>query len=196
MALATFFSFNFRLLRQVLNKQNIGKKLDLVVWGDIAFIQVCVACDQQVPVDSASTVFRMISWSSDGHSVCVTLPRLCAAADAVGKPTLLSWWWLAGRTACIATHSSHITSDCIISECVVPLSTIQVSRLHQCCLIIHLFTHIMPSVLRCCWLGCRKGIRPVKNWVVRCWRGYLSGARCRLAYGPADATATHCLLLQ
>jgi len=29
--------------------------------------------------------------------------------------------------------------------------------------------------------------------VVGCWRGYLSGARCRLAYGPADATATHCL---
>ena len=26
--------------------------------------------------------------------------------------------------------------------------------------------------------------------------GYLSGARCRLAYGPADATATHCQLLQ
>ena len=24
-----------------------------------------------------------------------------------------------------------------------------------------------------------------------CWRGYLSGARCRLAYGPAVATATH-----
>ena len=24
----------------------------------------------------------------------------------------------------------------------------------------------------------------------------LSGARCRLAYGPTDATATHCLLLQ
>ena len=32
-----------------------------------------------------------------------------------------------------------------------------------------------------CWLGGRKGIRPVKNWVVRCWRGNLSGARCRLA---------------
>ena len=28
------------------------------------------------------------------------------------------------------------------------------------------------------------------------WRGYLSGARCRLAYGPVDAAATHCLLLQ
>jgi len=46
-----------------------------------------------------------------------------------------------------------------------------------------------------CWLGGRKGIRPVKNWVVECWRGYLSGARRKLAYGPADATATHCLLL-
>ena len=34
-----------------------------------------------------------------------------------------------------------------------------------------------------------------KTRVVGCWRGYLSGARCRLAYGPADATATHCLLL-
>ena len=28
----------------------------------------------------------------------------------------------------------------------------------------------MPSVLWRCWLGGRKGIRPVKNWVVRCWR--------------------------
>ena len=54
----------------------------------------------------------------------------------------------------------------------------------------------LPSVLWRCWLGGRKGIRPVKNWAVGCWRGYLSGARCRLAYGPADATATHCLLLQ
>jgi len=51
-------------------------------------------------------------------------------------------------------------------------------------------------VLWRCWLGDRKGIRPVKNWVVGCWRGYLPGARCRLAYGPTDATATHCLLLQ
>ena len=31
---------------------------------------------------------------------------------------------------------------------------------------------------------------------VGCWCGYLSGVRCRLAYGPADATATHCLFLQ
>jgi len=35
-----------------------------------------------------------------------------------------------------------------------------------------------------------------KNWVVECWHGYVSGSRCRFAYGPADVTATHYLLLQ
>jgi len=54
----------------------------------------------------------------------------------------------------------------------------------------------VPSVLWRCWLGGSKGIRPVKNRVVGCWGGYLPGAKCRLAYGPDDATATHCLLLQ
>ena len=33
----------------------------------------------------------------------------------------------------------------------------------------------LPSVLWRCWLGGRKGIRPVKNWVVGCWHSYLSG---------------------
>ena len=57
-------------------------------------------------------------------------------------------------------------------------------------------TSVMPSVLWCCWLGSRKGIQPVKNWVVGCWHGYVSGSRYRFAYGPADATATHYLLLR
>ena len=34
---------------------------------------------------------------------------------------------------------------------------------------------LVPSVLWRCWLGSRKGIWPVKNLVVGCWRGYLSG---------------------
>ena len=28
---------------------------------------------------------------------------------------------------------------------------------------------IFPSVLSHCWLGDRKGIRPVKNWMLVCW---------------------------
>ena len=35
---------------------------------------------------------------------------------------------------------------------------------------------VVSSVLWCCWLGGRKGIRPVENWAVGCCRGYLSGA--------------------
>ena len=54
--------------------------------------------------------------------------------------------------------------------------------------IVLLFHECLPSVFWCCWLGGRKGIRPVKNRVVGFWRGYLSGARCRLAYGPPPLT--------
>jgi len=57
---------------------------------------------------------------------------------------------------------------------------------------IYLFcVYILPSVLWHCLLGIRKNIRPVKNWVMRCWCGYLSGMMCRLfGCGPADATAS------
>ena len=45
-------------------------------------------------------------------------------------------------------------------------------------------------------VGRQEGHPACKNRVLGYWCGYLSGARCRVAYGPADATATHCLLLQ
>jgi len=45
-------------------------------------------------------------------------------------------------------------------------------------------------------VGWQEGHLPVKNRVVGCWRGYLSAARCRRAYSPADTTATQCFLLQ
>ena len=59
--------------------------------------------------------------------------------------------------------------------------------------LLYLLTYLTPSVLWRCWLGGRKGIRPVKDWVVGCWHGYLSGARCRLAHSPENATATQSL---
>jgi len=58
-------------------------------------------------------------------------------------------------------------------------------------LFINICSRAVPSVHWHCWLGGRKSIRPVKNWVMRCLHGYLSGAKCKwFAYGPADATAT------
>jgi len=47
------------------------------------------------------------------------------------------------------------------------------------------------------FVGWQESIQPVKTWVMRCWRGYLPGARCKwLVYSPADATATPSSLLQ
>ena len=52
-------------------------------------------------------------------------------------------------------------------------------------------------LIACCWtllfalsaltllVGWQEEHSACKNWVVGCWRGYLSGVRCRLAYGPA-----------
>ena len=40
-------------------------------------------------------------------------------------------------------------------------------------------------------VGRQEGHPACKNWVVGYRRGYQPGAKCRLAYGPADATATH-----
>ena len=37
------------------------------------------------------------------------------------------------------------------------------------------FRQSYTAMLWHCWLGGRKGTRPVKNWVVGCWHGYLSG---------------------
>jgi len=50
------------------------------------------------------------------------------------------------------------------------------------------------SVLWRCWLGGRKGIRPVKTeW----WdAGMVVWGEMQICICPADATATHCLLLQ
>jgi len=39
-------------------------------------------------------------------------------------------------------------------------------------------------------VGCQEDQLACKNWVMRCWHGYLSGAKCKwFAYVPADASA-------
>jgi len=62
--------------------------------------------------------------------------------------------------------------------------------LNGCSSVVRVHTKV-PSVLWHCWLGSRKGIRPVKKLSggVLAWLSVCS--RCRAAYSPADATATH-----
>jgi len=45
-------------------------------------------------------------------------------------------------------------------------------------------------------VGWQEGHWACKKLSGGCWHGYLSKTRCRFAYCPADATTTHCLLLQ
>jgi len=52
---------------------------------------------------------------------------------------------------------------------------------------IHLYLSIgnLPSVLWHSWLGDRKGIRPVKNWVVGCWHGHLVWSKVQTSIWPS-----------
>ena len=172
-----------------------------------AFVISTVLC-------TADTVVRILTshcWSASHHwaatvptlwsvhwQVAVWAVLLCrvqvALVDLVVAVLLVMWL--------VVLHSTTSRS-CFKTTANWP----RMPNAHMSCrFMIHSYAHThinwllctiqVPSVLWRCWLGGRKGIRPVKNWVVRCWHGYLSGVRCRLAYGPADATATHCLLLQ
>ena len=119
-----------------------------------------------------NSALTLLAGQQEGHPACKKLE-----------------WWGAGMIICLEQGADlHMTQLMPLPLTVSCFSKIQIG-----------FTFLvpaMPSVLWHCWLGGRKGIRPVRNWAVGCWCGYLSGARCRLAYGLADATATHCLLLQ
>ena len=103
-----------------------------------------------------------------------------AAVSMVGSP------WLV-KVVCGLTVSWKLTRPCTLAE---HLTNRILSMLMHClkCKVIVL---LLISVLWHCWLDIRKSIRPVKNWVMGYWRGYLSGVWCKwFAYGPADATAT------
>ena len=68
------------------------------------------------------------------------------------------------------------------------------------CIITHVFTGTFDALFAFSALmllvGRQEGHPASKKLSCGVLHGYLSGARCRLAYGPADFTATHCLLLQ
>jgi len=157
------------------------------------------------------------AWDSEWRwhqlGICKSAPRsrqnnhasTSPLTDNSGKEYLFSltskFYYFSGQN--LETFDiAHLTTNCckltnspkqsgFLAHMYCPLGVLQSLRLS-----LQLLYSFIPSVLWCCWLGGRKGIRPVKNWVVGCLCGYLSGARCRLAYGPADATATHYLLLQ
>ena len=98
-------------------------------------------------------------------------PTLNYSTTAATHPSTTSCYRQAARSTLTSCVSRLRASTLSLPKLQLPLPCGFVSS----CL-------VLSSVLWRCWLGDRKGIRPVKNWVVRCWHGYLSGARCRLAH--------------
>jgi len=45
------------------------------------------------------------------------------------------------------------------------------SKIKEVAILLLLLLLFLPWVLSHCWLGALKSIRPVKNWLMRCWRG-------------------------
>jgi len=66
------------------------------------------------------------------------------------------WWWFCKVWCCFCHNCLHKWAGLTV-ECVV-LGSFFVFSLSFCV--------ILPSVLSHCWMGCRKGIRPVNIWVV------------------------------
>ena len=95
-------------------------------------------------------------------------------------------------------HNGHMF--CIVEGTVLFTGQINYSQhpvIHKACWLIGFDTSYLTKAYAFSALtllvGRQEGHPACKNWVVGCWRGYLSGAICRLAYGPVDATATHSL---
>jgi len=92
-----------------------------------------------------------------------------------------------------AVPTRHVYAWVVLhfSKQLLVLSTDSVSVLRRlCCFQFSAYISIAFSALTLL-VGRQEEHLACKNWVIRCWCGYMAGARCRLfAYGPADATAS------
>jgi len=150
-------------------------------------------------------------------SELLTFEKSCIKVVSIGGGDLCDWICCDHKiTGWI--NMSWVSSIFYILSCMyvnVALSDMQLS-IYSSHLTVSAFTvlcrfqlwHLSRHVLQLCFfnlarafsaltllVGWQEGHPDCKNWAVGCWHGCLSGTRCSLAYGPADATATHCLLL-
>jgi len=97
-------------------------------------------------------------------------------------------------------HGSRMSIQILFIH-VATISVIQKKRLHSLVtwiygIIFYMSIYLLTYLLFCAFsaltllVGCQEEHLACKNWLLRCWCGYLSGARCILfAYGPADVIA-------
>ena len=142
-----------------------------------------VTVRQRHPFNSLCSRTTWVSWHQNGYTI---LDFTAARDDGVAVTSAGTSLELSSTQITMSAphHLTYLKARCS-SWC--PTNSVKALKAIYC----HCHYIFVPSVLWRCWLGGRKSIRPVKTWVVRYWRGYLSAARCKwFAYGPADATAT------
>ena len=120
-------------------------------------------------------------WSSVCPSVCLSVCLFIHLSNA--------WCWL--RPVIDNGRCENLRQVCRLRVAMQPVYILFLpwtDTFVRCRLLIYFvnlmypYVYIVPSVLWRCWLGGRKGIRPVKNWVVGCWRGCLGwGADLHMA---------------
>ena len=135
------------------------------------------------------------------YDVCMKVRKMKAIYHTLNQFTTSS----SGLASVPTSQSSSSSEKSLIGECWCPVKHFDIIhralRRGTVCFFSYLYVYVHTNVhfafsalmLLVDW---QEGHPACKNTrVVGCWRGYLSGASCRLAYGPADATAIHCLLL-
>jgi len=137
---------------------------------------------------SSITRLSVCVWMQQGMEQHYAVGQYFRRRYIEGQPyRLLSEAYDRHQVSCLVySYTTELNCQLCVYEC----SRVWSSTMHWASTYVNI---CVPAVLWCCWLGGRKVIRPVKNWVIGFWCGYLSGAKCRLAYGPANTTSTHCL---
>jgi len=99
------------------------------------------------------------------------------------------------KSSNISTTSSFLVSSITASEssaCLTEYLVLPVSFCFDAIFVIHVISCAFSALTLL--VGRQEGHLACKKYrVVECWHGYLSGARCRLGYRSADATATNSL---
>ena len=131
-------------------------------------------------------------------SVCLVWPWGFETSQSAPCPGWMNWchWCTDGNeikkcgvigatSRYISAQQNHSTSDWPY-----PLTRYTTTSTQSAVCFETVLSALMPLV------GRQEELSACKSWVMWCWRSYLSGAKCKLfTYGPADATATHHLLL-
>ena len=84
-------------------------------------------------------------------------------------------------------HREYPRCANVIGQVAAPMRLVAASAAACCFLVVVVYAFSALTLL----VGRQEGHPVCKKRVVGCWHCCLSGARCRVAYSPADATATH-----